>query len=709
MKRAYDRWHEVLSDEFFGADHALQSTVLYVDDEVERELAQRFGIEESLSSAVADELYWSGSDKTLLWRVMSQCRVWAAKGSTGAPPSLPVLAASVLAATRMATSDGMRRTNFRGRWYQMFGVPQEGPEANRLDKALDDVAAMWEELDSWLEDTGGLYGTSTVSTDEFYWRVGYPVSQALVRRSDRQALTRFFATTRLRPHNSTEIPGRELLRRLNAWSAGRGRGLSPRLMEELKFASAPSSGEGGDPLIVALVERLAAAWDGTLHEPERQQRRRALGLRIAVTDKGRRLEWLADAAEGVEETTVRIHDGRSFTLRTDYGGVYSGLETLVPSEPQLRLGVHLDGDDLVIEWVPQEVVLLRMHADLGEWVSTEYFEPGEPHWILASSSSAAQVRAMLSGLRSKTVREVAAPVPGWRIFKGVRAADTSAFKQALDSSAEHSHVLHPQIRQHTKLIGGLRIAREYRTGSGVAGHYLRGGEPDLFLPASDTPDRTVEVSLDGQTENLRADPRVPFPLNCLAFEEGQHEVGTSSSRQIFTVYDGFHEGLPEGTGSLGYWCAGTSAHRVSECDDEDSGAFIRGADATSAPAPARTVVVKLEVVESYFLDQYGTVTPVRRQEAPSWVSKRIPQASETPAMEAEIPNGAVWFVYRTPQRWWVRPADPGAPAPAPVPTWEDYRWAYVVLSAADACRAAGWAEYVAAAAEISNTRDRGGK
>ncbi|MGW7109243.1 hypothetical protein ACWGHU_24105 [Streptomyces xanthophaeus] len=320
MKRAYDRWHEVLSDEFFGAGHALQSTVLYVDDEVERELAQRFGIEESLSSAVADELYWSGSDKTLLWRVMSQCRVWAAKGSTGAPPSLPVLAASVLAATRMATSDGMRRTNFRGRWYQMFGVPQEGPEANRLDKALDDVAAMWEELDSWLEETGGLYGASTVSTDEFYWRVGYPVSQALVRRSDRQALTRFFATTRLRPHNSTDVPGRELLRRLNAWSAGRGRGLSPRLMEELKFAAAPSSAEGGDPLIVALLERLAADWDGTLHEPERQQRRRALGLRIAVTDKGRRLEWLADAAEGVEETTVRIHDGRSFTLRTDYGG-----------------------------------------------------------------------------------------------------------------------------------------------------------------------------------------------------------------------------------------------------------------------------------------------------------------------------------------------------------------------------------------------------
>ncbi|MFE3374045.1 hypothetical protein ACFXOK_31190 [Streptomyces sp. NPDC059173] len=96
MMRAYDQWHEVLSEEFFGADHALQSTVLYVDDEVERELAERNGIDAPLAQAVADEMYWEGSDRALLWRVLSQCRTWTAKGRNGAPPSLPVLAASVL-------------------------------------------------------------------------------------------------------------------------------------------------------------------------------------------------------------------------------------------------------------------------------------------------------------------------------------------------------------------------------------------------------------------------------------------------------------------------------------------------------------------------------------------------------------------------------------------------------------------------------------
>ncbi|WP_406494435.1 hypothetical protein OG936_11835 [Streptomyces sp. NBC_00846] len=705
MKRAYDHWHEVLSEEFFGAAHALQSTVLYVDDEVEGELAERNGIDTPLSQAVADEMYWEGSDRALLWRILSQCRAWANKGCIGAPPSLPVLAASVLAATRMATSDGMLRTNFRGRWYEVFGVPQEGHKANRLDKALDDVAAMWEELDCWLEEAGGLYGASTVSTDELYWRVGYPVSQALVRRSDRQALTRFFATTRLRPHNSTEVPGRELLRRLTAWSAGRDRRLSPRLMEELQFASESRSFKKGDPLIVSLLERLARDWDGTLHEPDRKHRRRALGLRIAVTDRGRRLEWLADAAEGVEETSVQIRDGRSFTLRTDYGDVYSGLETLQPSEPQLRLGVHLEGDDLVIEWVPQEVVLLRMHSDLGEWVSTEYFEPGEQHWILASSSAAGQVRSMLSALGTQTVRETPAPaVPGWRVFKGVRAVDSTAFTRALDSGGEHVHVLQPQVRQHTKLVGGLRIAREYRAGSGVAGHYLRGGEPDLLLPAAYSPDGTVEVALDGRTSKLRADPRVPFPLSFLQLEEGQHEVGTSSSSQVFTVHDGFHEGLPEETGSLGYKCDGIAAPRVSDTKSED--AWVRGAAAPVSVALPRTVIVKREVLEAFFLDPYGGVVPVRRQQAPPWVAKRLPEAAARHVLEAEAPERAVWFVYRTPQRWWVRAVAPGTAVPAPEPSSEDYRWAYAVLSAGSKCGAAGWSAYVQAAEAISGTRNR---
>ncbi|WP_328633336.1 hypothetical protein [Streptomyces sp. NBC_00356] len=704
MRQAYDQWHEVLSEEFFGASHALQNTVLYVDDEVERELAGRHGIETPLADAVSGQMYWERSDRALLSRIVYRCRLWSTGGCVGAPPSLPVLAASVLAATRMATSDGMRRTNYRGRWYQLFGASQEGHRANRLNHALDDVAAMWEELDSWLDDAGGLYGSSTVSTNSIFWRVGYPVSQALVRRSDRQVLTRFFATTRLRPRNSTGVPGKELLRRLTAWSAGRGRQLSPRFMDELHLAS--HDGKDGQNIdLAALLERLAADWDGTLHEPERDHRRRAVGLRLAVTERGRRLEWLADTAEGIDETTVQVHGGRTFTLRSDYGGVYAGLETLEPSEPQLRLGLRLEGNDLVVEWVPQEVVLLRMHPDLGEWVSTEYFEPGEQHWMLASSSESSQVRTMLSSLGSKTIRESPAPVPGWVLFKGVRAVDASAFTRTLDSKSEHVHVLQPQVRQDTKLVGGLRIMREYRSGSGVAGHYLRGGEPDLLLPDAQTADGRVEVTLNGHTSKLRDDPRVPFPLTCLSLEEGKHQVGTASSSHIFTVHDGLHEGLPEGTGSLGYLCGRTAAAHASAVQNGE--AWLKGASAPSTIELPRSLIVRNEVLEAFFLDPYGGTVPVRSQRAPAWLTRRVPEAAGEHSLEAEVPDGSVWFIYRTPQRWWVRLI--GTDVPAPDVSGDAHEWAYIVCraNAGGRCGASGWSQYVAAAEAVMNEHDRG--
>ncbi|WP_438307008.1 hypothetical protein ACSHXN_46945 (plasmid) [Streptomyces sp. HUAS TT11] len=697
MRAGYKHWYEVLSAEFFGEGHAGRSTVLYVDDEVERDLARDHGIGTPLAQAVADELNWGDAERPLFWRVQRECEMWAQRGSKGAPPSLPVLALSVLAATRMASSDGMLKTNFYGRWIQLFGERPPSWRANKLEHAFQDVAAMWEELDTWLEQTCGLYGASTVSTDDFYWKIGYPISQALVRGSDRQVLTRFFAATRLRPHNPNEVSGRELLRRLRVWTTGRDRGLSPRLMEELASAA-----DTGETLIAGLVKRLADDWDGTLHEPEREHRRRVVGLRLMVADRGRRLEWLAEASDGIDESRVAVPGGRTFTLRKEYGDVYGGLESLHPSAQQLAHGMRLEGDDLVLEWVPQDVVLLRMHRHLGEWVSTEYFEPGEQHWILAADSAVGEVRSMVNALGGRTVRETASPVVGWKLFKGVRAVNGGAFARTLDRGGEHAHVLQPQMRHRAALSGGLRIASEYRAGAGVAGHFLRGGAPDLLLPASDSPDGCVEVVLDGRTEKLRADPRVPFPLCLIPLEEGQHRVGTAHSSQVFTLHDGLHEGLPPGTGALGYPCGGTARPELSEA--EDSGAFVRGADAPDSIRLPRTALVRSTVLEAVLLDPYGGVHEARQRPAPAWMASRLPQDALGPCLETEVPEGFVWLVYRTSARWSVKALVAAADIPPPAPSGGDYGWAYAVLSAAPRSHIPAWLDYVAAAETISRRR-----
>jgi len=697
MRATYRQWHEVLSIEFFGADHALQSAVLHVDDEIERQLAEFYGIETGLAQAVADELNWSDPERPLFSHVQRECVQWANDGTEEPPPSLPVLALSVLAATRMASSDGMLRSNFYGRWIQVFGEQLSGYRANKLEKAFEDVAEMWAQLDSWLEDTGGLFGTSTVSTDDFYWKIGFPISQALVRGSDRQILTRFFATTRLRPRNRTEVSGRELLRRLRVWTAGRERDLSPRLMEELAGAA-----DTGETLITSLLKRLADDWDGTLHEPEHGHRRRALGLRLMVADQGRRLDWLAEAVEATPETEVTLPGGRTFTLRKEYGDVYGGLESLRPSPQQLAHGICLEGEALILEWVPQDVVLLRMHPYLGEWVSTEYFEPGEQHWILAAESAVGEVRSMVNALGGRTVRETAAPVVGWKLFKGVRAVNGGAFTSTLDRGGAHAHVLEPQIRQHAGLSGGLRIASEYQVGSGVAGHFLRGGGPDLLLPASESPDGRVEVVLDGRTEKLRADPRIPFPLCLVPLDEGEHRVGTAQSSQVFTLYDGLHEGLPPGTGMLGYDCNGTARRELREVGN--SGVVIRGAYAPDSIRLPRTELVRSDVLEAVLIDPRGSARRVKQQSVPAWMVSRLPEDARGSGLEVEVPEGYVWLVYRTPARWSVRALASAADIPAPAPSHDDYAWAHAVLSAAERSHTPVWLSYVAAAAVIAGKR-----
>ncbi|WP_431996543.1 hypothetical protein [Streptomyces fungicidicus] len=699
MRGAYERWQEVLGGEFFGAGQAFRSAVLYVDDEVARELAKDNDLNTALPHAVAGELNWDLPDRPLLDRIKSACFAWESGGSSGPPPSLPLLALSVLAATRMTSSDGMLKSNFYGRWFQLFGEEPGTYRANRLRSAFEDVAAMWEQLDRWLDGTGGLCGTSTVSTDEHYWKIGYPISQALVRGSDREILTRFFAATRLRPNNPGQVSGRELLRRLRVWTAGRDRRLSPRLMDELANA-----GDSGDTLIVSLLKRLADEWDGRLHEPEHEHRRRALGLRLVVADRGKRLEWLAESVAELPETEVRLlPDGRTFKLHQDYANTYSGLETLHPSAQQLSNGVRLGGSDLVIEWTPQDVVLLRKHPHLGDWVSTEYFEPGNQHWLLAADSAVSEVRDMVGTLGGRTIRETPSPVPGWKLFKGVRAVNGAAFTRTLDQGGKHTHVLEPQIRQHAKLAGGLRIAPEYRAGAGVVGHYLRHAAPDLLLPPGETPDRKVDVVLDGRTESLRTDPRIPFPLWVIPLEEGEHTVGTALSSQTFTVHDGLHEGLPPQTGTLGYPCDGSA--RGEPLETGDSQTAIRGAYAPESIRLPRTVILRCTVLEAMLITPDGDVRKIAQTPPPAWMTSRLPEGARGPCLEVQVPAGYVWLIYRTPSRWSVRPLLEAAHIPAPSPSQSDFAWTYAVLSAAQRSQLPAWQDYVAAAEAIVGKRN----
>ena len=695
METAYDLWQQALTAEFFDSIGDGEALTLYVDREIADDMVHEYDLPGSLPDAVAEQFDWQHPDR-LLQRVASKCGAWEAGSRVAVPPSLPVLACSVLAATGMASKDGLLRSNYYGRWAQVFHEEPQSTRAKRLETAYRNVTRMWRSLDTWLASTPG-HGASTISTDSFYRHIGYPLSQALIRASDREALTKFFAITGLRPGNPAAVPGRELLRRLRLWTSGRDRKLSPRLLEEITLAA--DLGEDEVPLLAELLSRLAGQWDGTLHEPEREHRRRAARLRLMLSEHGQRLEWTADLVEGLDQTVVGFANGRQFELRADYGSVYAGLETIKPSDVQLRGGVQLAGEDMVLEWPGESVILMRLHKHLNEWVSSEYFEPGEQHLILAAPQASESVREMVNGLRApRPAREAPAPLSGWRVFKYVRALDGIAFAKTLDRGGDHIHVLEPPVRERITLAGGLRIAKEYRSGAGLAGHFLRRGEPDLLLPTTSSPDGRVEVVLDDRTEKLVADPRVPFPLRVLPLEEGKHSVGTATDAEAFTVSTGLNERLPPKTGALAYLPGSHVSPRAVNFTGQREA--IRGAHApVSTPLPP-AVLVSYAATEAYLLGPQGQIYAVALQSPPAWATDRLPEAAASKSFEIPIPDGCIWLAQRTVSGWQVQPLVPHADIPNACPEPHSYHWADTVLRATARTPTPTWHQYTAAARHV---------
>ena len=135
--------------------------------------------------------------------VTAAVRGWQAGARDEPPPTLPVLALSVLAATRMHTDARARSSNYYLRLAQALvpGADELVVDQIRLvlrDGAFIPVVNMWRDLHEWLGERAGAAGISTIRDHPELTRIGFPLSQALIRRSDRAALTRFFEALDIR-------------------------------------------------------------------------------------------------------------------------------------------------------------------------------------------------------------------------------------------------------------------------------------------------------------------------------------------------------------------------------------------------------------------------------------------------------------------------------------------------------------------------------
>ncbi|MCX5529772.1 hypothetical protein OG785_04245 [Streptomyces sp. NBC_00006] len=681
MDHSYEAWQEVLAEEFFGRQHAGHPTLFYVDDDVEQELRHGYGLEEPLAQCVG-KLLRQGTAEPYSALEGHRWRKWH-QDKVGVPAFLPLLACSVLAASRMVNDQNHRATAYHAR----FSALLTGDEKQLGSHHYEPVARMWQVLASWQHAQKGTRGVCTIPAPADLpsnrSRIGFAQSQALLSGADRSLLPKFFRL--LREYSATwPLPGTTLLAQIDI------RGMEQQFSKGCRNALRE---EEFRPLLAKLIGNYAASWDGSDELVPTGSARAELLVRL---DAGC-LSWVARLPSAEQPERIELKDVVLQQLGDTAYYEVAGLPA--PSADTLTRNIRRDGDDLVLSRPATSVLVLARDDVLGVWSGTDCFRPGEAHVVLAAPTAQRDVQRLLDKAattgRSADTSKLAWVPRGWSMHKPVTFDDALLLRRALQEVQGAVGLLQPAAQFKLRLVGGLKLAPSLH-----AHLYLRGGEPHVVLP--DVTEGTLLVDGKERPELSRtvAAGR-PAPLAVLGLETGRHTVSCAGVEIEFATAD---QAVvePKMTKVCGFTVVdGTAAASPSLLVEPTLPTGIIGADCAGATAQDATAVVELcrrDADEVLFAASDGRLWTLDAPAPPDWWAERLPGAPTALRFEADFQGVGGWLLERRGGRWEGRPVKPGTPKPAGSGNPE--AWARAVLTAQQASTEPSWAAYVQAAKEL---------
>ena len=139
---------------------------------------------------------------------------WAGKFSS-LPPITLFLFALTLVAEQMSSDDTHSLNNYYDRLIKCFGISNDTD--NKAVRAhFKSTEKYWLNFNSWLVRNDGQYGIATAKPIIAKWKyVSYPISQAILRRGDKENIRQFLSERKL--DNETEIEISQLADLLDRW------------------------------------------------------------------------------------------------------------------------------------------------------------------------------------------------------------------------------------------------------------------------------------------------------------------------------------------------------------------------------------------------------------------------------------------------------------------------------------------------------------
>ena len=471
---SYLRWNVAIAEVVFSRDNAGQPVYLDLEDDVLaaiRDIAAPDGDNAAagLVAVVKATLDFSGGPSKVFAAHLYALKLWHRGSMLGPPPTLAVLAILSLAAEVMHEGEGMKPHNFYGRLAELLDL--DDAMLTRVQDAyrrpIDGVPFsewLWDSLNDWLEMLEGNRGLPTAFALG-HAHIGMPLSQALVRQTDRERFGGLFALNSLPPRSSLTAFDMEPL--IDDWISRTPCPASNALERLWK------SGAAARTRITEVAVLTLESWEGTPSAPS------ALGASAAIdnvrakavlrTFPARRLDVglvvPAHTTEAVE--VVEVIDAQGSSLGSlelvPAASNYLGL----PNDEVIDSASFLSGEVLLrrpgqsqpLRRRSRRAVPMRRDELLLAWVECERVQLGEESLVLVRSEIAPAAVKLLNDIARPgfEVDERVSGLPsGWTLFSSVQILSSIPFEQRGNILVD-LNIFQPLSSSQLMLQGGLRL------------------------------------------------------------------------------------------------------------------------------------------------------------------------------------------------------------------------------------------------------------
>jgi len=181
----YEQWNEGILSYFIEGVQRGTSIFLSIDEDVLIQIAHNLGV--AIELAVRDfcravHRCIVDGERVILFRV-------SGRTATGEPRCVAFLAAMVLAASRMVEGDLTSHSNYFRHLHDVLMLPTGDGRPRGMDTGIEET--LWQEFSLWLQEKGFLPSAypGPEGATKF---INYPISQALLRLTDKDRLRKLF-------------------------------------------------------------------------------------------------------------------------------------------------------------------------------------------------------------------------------------------------------------------------------------------------------------------------------------------------------------------------------------------------------------------------------------------------------------------------------------------------------------------------------------